>query len=71
LTNTKFNARLQNKYLIESFQQAYFITILTKSNPTYNDVRNTLLTFNETIDEYENESKQSLSELIQRINGTN
>jgi len=71
LTNTKFNPKLLNKYLLESFQQAWYLTRLTDEEPTYTQVRTTLLTFSDTIKDYEKESKQSLTELINRIDGVN
>ena len=67
LSNPKYNPKLQNRFLIESFQQAWYLTRTEHEQPTYNQVRNTLLTFDDTIKEYEEESKLSLIELINRI----
>lgn len=69
LINTKFNPKLQNKYIIDSFQQAWYLTRTDKEEPTYNEVRNTLLTFDETIEQYKKESKRSLEQLIKDLNG--
>ena len=71
LTNTKYNPKLQNKYLLDSFQQAWYITSIDNPNPTYSQVRNTLLTFNENIDNYKKEAKRKLNDLISKIDGTN
>jgi hypothetical protein len=70
-TITKFNPKLMNYYLLESVQQSYFITLAENNGeePTYNAVKNTLLTFEETIKDYEKESKLSLTELINKLDG--
>lgn len=69
----KYNPRLMNFYLLTSMQQAYFLTYaeLQGETPTYNQVRNTMLTFNELIEIYESELKLSLPELINKIDGKN
>lgn len=69
LPNSKYNPKLQNRYLLESFQQAWYLTRTTNEEPTYKEVRNTLLTFDETIKEYEQEAKRSLTDLIKEIDG--
>jgi phenylalanyl-tRNA synthetase alpha subunit len=69
LPNTKYNPKLQNKYLIDSFQQAWYLTRTTNEEPTYKEVRDTLLTFDETIKEYQKEANKSLTELIKEIDG--
>ena len=70
-TNTKYNPKLMNFYLLESMQQAYYITYANNENeqPKYSEVKKTLLTFNEVIEDYKKQSKQSLTELIANING--
>lgn len=69
----KYNPRLMNFYLLRSMQQAYFLTQvdLNEEIPTYMQVRKTMLTFSDTITEYENELKLSLPELINKIDGKN
>jgi hypothetical protein len=69
LPNTKYNPKLQNRYLLESFQQAWYLTRTEIEEPTYNEVRKTLLTFNELIADYEKEAKTKLTDLIKEIDG--
>lgn len=69
LPNTKYNPKLQNRYLLESFQQAWYLTKTDIPEPTYNEVRTTLLTFHDLIKEYEQESKTNFKDLIKQIDG--
>lgn len=73
ITITKYNPKFMNFYLLSSMQQAYFITMADNggNRPTYNEVKKTLLTFDETIAEYEKQTKQSLIELIEKLDGKN
>lgn len=69
VSNVKFNPKLMNFYLLDSLQQAFFITYaeLDGKIPTYKQVKKTLLTFDETINKYESELKLSLPELLAKI----
>lgn len=69
----KYNPKLQNYYLINSFQQAYFIFLAENDGkePTYKQLRTLLLTFEDVIKEYENESNRTLNELINNTDGQN
>lgn len=72
-TNVKFNPKLMNFFMLESMQQAYFICVAENEGiePTYNQCKKTMLTFDETIKQYESDFKLSLPELIKRIDGQN
>lgn len=69
----KYNPKLMNFYLLTSMQQAYYLTSAEKDGikPTYNEVRNTMLTFNERINDLEYTLKLSLPDLINKIDGKN
>ena len=73
ITNKKFNPKLMNFYLLNSLQQAFFIVCAENEGvePTYNQVKNTMLTFDETIKQFEDELKLSLPDLITKLNGEN
>jgi len=72
-TNVKFNPKLMNFYLLESMQQAYFICLAENQGkkPTYQNVKKTMLTFDEQIKTFESELKLSLPQLIAKIDGQN
>jgi len=64
----KFNPKLLNYYILNSFQQAYFITVAGGwENPDYNLVKKTMLTFKDVIKSYEDESKLSFEQLINSL----
>lgn len=71
LLNSKYQPKLQNRYLLESFQQAWYLTRTENEDPTYKEVRNTLLTFDEIIADYKKKSKRDLTQLIKEIDGEN
>lgn len=69
----KYNPKLMNYYLLFSMQQAYFLTYaeLQGVEPTYIQVRQTMLSFDSVIEQYKNELNFSLPELIEKIDGKN
>jgi len=72
-TNAKFNPKLMNFYLLDSMQQAYYICVAQHEGekPTYKEVKQTMLTFDEQIKTFESELKLSLPQLIAKIDGQN
>lgn len=65
----KYNPKLMNYYLLISMQQAYFLTLAENDGniPNYIEVRNTMLTFNDKIEN----SEISINDLIKKIDGKN
>lgn len=64
-----YQPKYMNHFIFMSFQQAYYLTYANNQGiePTYKEVRNTLLTFDNLIAQYEEETKLSLTELINKL----
>lgn len=73
MLNEKYNAKLINYHILESFQESYFMCCAGKNGnePTYKEVRDNILTWTEKIKEDEETLKLSLPELIKKIDGEN
>jgi len=70
-TNTKYNPKLMNYYLLDSMQQSYFICYAENEGtpPTYSQVKKTMLTFTDVIECYKNDLNLDLSELLNKLHG--
>jgi len=70
--NPKFNPKLMNLYLFDAMQVSFLMLYSIEGNtPTFNEVKINMLTFNDKIEQYEKDSKRSLKQLLNDINGNN
>jgi len=70
--NPKFNPKLMNYYLLDSLQVSFLMLYSIGGNtPTFEDVKKNILTFKDKIEQYERDSKRSLEQLLNDINGNN
>lgn len=67
----QYNPKLMNYYLLLALQQSYMICKTTNdgAEPTYKQVKENLLTWDDQIKEYEETIKLSIPNLIDKING--